>query len=244
MQKISKLYRNTYDVHNIFTKATYVNGEWEYDKEQVTNTLHQTHFNESAIVIGNGIGRLKFDLRHLKRYPYSPPNKKFMVSYGCNALYRDFEPDYLIVTGDAIAKEITKTDYCDNHVVFANSDIIMDYPGKFHIIPQDPNWNAGAIAAYLACFDGHSKVYLLGFDGNDTPTYTNNVYVDTNGYKKTNEDTNDNYWTIALINIMKVYPTVDFVLVNETGKGYMPEALKYTSMRRLSFRQFVLEADI
>lgn len=244
MQKISQLYRNNYTTHNIVTKATYIEGQWQYDKEQVTNTLHQMHFNEKAVVIGNGVGRLKFDLKNLKRYPYTPPNKKMMVTYGCNALYRDFSPDYLVVTGEGIANEISKTNYCDNNIVFANSDVIMDFPGTFHIIPQDPNWNAGAIAAYLACFDGHSRIYLLGFDGNDTPNYSNNVYANTNGYKNFNEDTNDSYWTKSLIEVIKTYPTVDFVLVNETGKGYMPEALKFTSVRRLSFREFVLEADV
>ena len=244
MQKISRLYRNNYDVHNIVTKATYVNGEWQYDNEQITNTLHQMHYNENAVVIGNGVGRLNFDLKILKKQPHSPPTKKFMVTYGCNALYRDFAPDYLVVTGTEIADEIANSDYCNENVAFANSNIIMNHPGQFHIIPQDPNWNAGAIAAYLACFDGHSRIYLLGFDGNDTPGYTNNVYANTNGYKNIDQDTNDSYWTIALINLIKLYPTVDFVLVNETGKGYMPEPLKYTTLRRLSFRQFVLEADI
>ena len=55
---------------------------------------------ERAYIIGNGPSRKGVDLSKL-------PGKTF----GCNALYRDFEPDYLL-SGDAgIIKEICQSDY-------------------------------------------------------------------------------------------------------------------------------------
>ena len=50
-----------------------------------------------SFVLGNGKSRLNFDFNHLKR---------FGKIYGCNALYREFEPDYLIAVDPKMIFEI------------------------------------------------------------------------------------------------------------------------------------------
>ena len=47
---------------------------------------------KTAFIIGNGASRAKFDLTTL-----SPHG----TTYGCNALYRDFYPDWLVSIDDA-----------------------------------------------------------------------------------------------------------------------------------------------
>ena len=42
---------------------------------------------EPAFIIGNGTSRLEFDLMSIKDAG---------TMFGCNALYRDYEPDFLI----------------------------------------------------------------------------------------------------------------------------------------------------
>ena len=61
-----------------------------------------------AYIIGNGPSRKDIDLETLQG-----------KTFGCNALYRDFTPDYLL-SGDAgVIKEICKTDYPkDNWCIF------------------------------------------------------------------------------------------------------------------------------
>jgi hypothetical protein len=73
-----KLFRNNYQGEDIYTAATYTNGSWSYDKEFVPRVLENQKFGGRAVVIGNGTGRLKFDLNHLKK------NK--VQTYGCNAI--------------------------------------------------------------------------------------------------------------------------------------------------------------
>lgn len=237
MQNIKKIYRNTYAGEEILAQAVFRNGQWEYESEFVPKSISNNQFGKQAIVIGNGTDRAGFDLAHLK--------KKKLQTYGCNALYRDFAPDFLVAVGSGIVDEIQQSGYCDTHVVLANTTEILKYPGKFHLIPQDPNWNAGALAAYLACFDGHAQIYLVGFDGNDTPMFNNNVYAGTNGYDDIRFDQKDLFWSLAMVQVFKTYPLVDFVLVNSSGKGYMPDVWKpITNLRRISFRNFVLECDL
>ncbi len=236
MQPVKKLFRNTYTGEDIYSLAAYKEGGWDYEKEYVPNIVNNQRFGQRAVVIGNGLSRRDFDLNILK-------NKKIQ-SYGCNALYRDFEPDFLVAVGRDIAKEIRIQGYAATHIVYSTPDNILNYPGTFHLIPQNPGWNAGALAAYLACFDGHSTVYLLGHDGIDTPGFASNMYADTNGYKEYDKTT-DKFWAIVMGHVFKTYNLVDFVLVSPTGKGYMPaEWNGHTNLRRIDFREFVLECDL
>ena len=136
MQTIKKLFRNTYQGEDIHSLAAYKEGGWDYEKEYVTNVVNNQRFGQRAAVIGNGISRKDFDLAILK-------NKKIQT-YGCNALYRDFVPDFLVAVGKDIAKEIRIQGYAATHVVYSTPDNILNYPGTFHLIPQNPSWNAGA----------------------------------------------------------------------------------------------------
>jgi hypothetical protein len=237
MQVVKRLFRNNYAGEDIYTAATYTNKTWSYDKEFVPRVLENQKFGGRAVVIGNGTSRLKFDLNHLQ-------NKK-VQTYGCNALYRDFETDFLIAVGNNIGNEITQSGYAADHVVYSTTDNIIKHPNTFHLIPQNPSWNAGAIATYLACFDGHATVYLLGHDGLDTPGYYNNVYKNTNAYTVDEDKLTDRFWALSMGHVFKTYNLVDFVLVNETGRGYIPkEWLGHTNLRRINFRELVLECDL
>jgi hypothetical protein len=236
MQTVKRIFRNTYQGEDIHALATYNNGAWVYDTEFVPEIVDNQQFGKKAAIIGNGISRTRFDLKNLKR--------KKIQTYGCNALYRDFAPDFLIAVSSEISKEIKQSGYAAAHVVYSTPDNILKYPGTFHLIPQKPSWNAGALAAYLACFDGHATVYLLGHDGIDTPGNPNNIYCDTQGYTDY-ANTTDKFWALAMGHVFKIYNLVDFVLVNDTGRGYMPvEWSGYTNLRRISFRDFVLECDL
>lgn len=240
MQSIKKLFRNAYTGEDIYSSASYQDRVWEYTTEYVGRTLNFQGFGKTAVVIGNGISRLDFNLSELKKSNV----KKRIQTYGCNALYKDFTPDFLICTRPKIIKEVAQSDYSNTNVVYATGSAILEYPGAFHLIPQDPKWNSGSLATYLACFDGFHKVYLIGFDGNDTPNTVNNVYVDLPSYSST-VDQNDSFMSLTMGQVFKTYPLVDFVLVNSTGRGYMPASwYGHTNLRRISFRDLVLECDL
>ena len=60
---------------------------------------------KECIIIGNGKSREGLDLHLLK-----DPNNR-ITTFGCNALYRDFTPDYLVSGDSTIIKEICKSEY-------------------------------------------------------------------------------------------------------------------------------------
>jgi hypothetical protein len=142
--------------------------------------------------------------------------------------------------------EMVNGGYCDKTIVYGNANMVLDFPGKFYLTPQDPSWDMGAIAAYLACFDGHQQVYLMGFDTySGESNYHMNVYVGTENYPAVDEATSEEFFTKTLQQVMNTYPDVDFVRVVPTKNFYMPEAWKYqVNLRQITFREFVLEVDL
>lgn len=256
METLQQLYRDTYTGEDVKTVGLYINGSWRYQTEFVENLDIQVLHSDRAVVIGNGISRLDFNLKLIlpnrdhtpwgEVGPWQPAvNKKKFKTYGCNAVYRNYRPDFLIATGDKFLDEIVATDYCEDNIVYANKYALPLYENKFHYIPQDPSYNSGAIAAYLAAFDGHKKVYLLGFDGIDNDSDIYNVYANTNAYPSKTELIREDYWVQALDHVMEIYSDTEFIRVAPSNTFRTPELWKYRlNFRTINFRQFVLEADI
>ena len=131
-----------------------------------------------ALVIGNGKSRLQFDLNRLQ---------ELFTTYGCNALYRDFIPDYLVSMDFAMVHEILEskvhyktkfyTQYCDK----AQSRKDKGEPVYWAI--QD-KWigDSGTGALRLACMNKHRNIYMIGFDYTIDNKYTDNVYAGTKNY--------------------------------------------------------------
>lgn len=226
MQKLKQIYRSSYAGESIVTELVLSDNDWNPLTEFVPNSVFNTHVTTQAIAIGNGPSREGFDLSHIARHRGGLLARDKLQSYGCNYLYQEFTPDFLVAVDAEKVKTIAESGYCEDHIVYTNAQYVLDYPGKFYLTPQNPAYDAGSIAAYLACFDGHQKVFLLGFDG----------------YSDASEDV---FWVKTLIAIMETYPTVDFVRVCPTAKSICSIDLqRQINFRQIGFRDFVVEADI
>lgn len=240
-----KKYRAGYTGESIVTERNYTRGVWVDTFETVPNKITNTQISNRAVIIGNGPSRLDFDLT-LTKHPQGLLGATTLQSYGCNALYRDFTPDFLVVSSNEdMVNEIIDNGYCDEHIVYAHPLTMLGHPNKFYLIPHDPYVDCGVTAAYLACFDGHKTVYLLGFDAQDTPGINWNVYAGTNGYAPVNSQVEDFKTAKDFVDLFKLYDDVDFVRVTHHTGVAVPEAWKYClNFRQISFRDFILESDL
>jgi hypothetical protein len=253
MHKIDKILRKDYIGEDVNLVGTLKESAWTYETEFVDNPFKNGPMSNHAVVIGNGTSRLGFDLRYIMDYVNHPVDqtwkkarisKKFFT-YGCNALHRDFAPDFLVVTGDKMIREVATSPYTKDHIAYANNSAVMEWQGRYHVIPQDPPWNSGTVAAYLAVFDGHKKIFLLGFDNNDTTGHNYNVYADTPCYPKLESSVVENFWIESMSVLMTTYPDVEFVRVAPNANFTTPEAWKYfVNFRTIDFNRFALEADL
>jgi hypothetical protein len=247
MQKLKQIYRSSYSGENVVTTLTLEGNEWAPETEFVPNSVFNTHTTTQAIIIGNGESRQGFDLIHIANHKAGLGGADRLQSYGCNALYRDFAPDFLVANGDGIVKEIADSEYTHNHIVYTHGQHLLDYPGKFYLIPQNVPYDAGSIAAYLACFDGHKKVFLLGFDAYDSDEAhtVNNIYKGTDNYLAEDETQNHTFWMKTMTTVMSTYSDVEFVRIMPYDTWQVPSAFaNFLNFRQISFRDFVLEADL
>lgn len=249
MQKVKKLYRREYLGEEVVKDLVYGGGGWAENREFVPNSVINEQISNRAVIIGNGISRLSLDANLftlLANHRAGLLASNAVQTYGCNALYRDFRPDFLVANGPEIIREIASSGYSHNEIVYSTQAAVLDYPGKFYLTPQNPHWDAGAIATYLACFDGHKTVYLLGFDCDcDSGIASYNVYANTPGYLDRDGASTEAFFIKSLKLVMDTYNDVDFVRVMPNSAWQMPEEWRYQlNLRQLSWREFVVEADL
>jgi hypothetical protein len=248
MKTFAQMYRKTYTGEEVVSELTYTNASWSIAKEWIPNAVFNNQISNQAVIIGNGISRKDFNLKILQNHHGGMLGASKLQLYGCNALYRDMTPDFLVVSGlaDGIIKEVANSGYCDNNVVYADAMHVQEYPGKFYLIPQDPGWNSGSMATYLACFDGHTKIYLLGFDCQDTPQFNYNVYAGSNGYQPvTGAQVDSSFLELTMKKVFDTYNQVQFIRVMPTAHASIPESWKYClNFSQIDFRGFAISADL
>jgi len=245
MLKLSKRYRQDYTGEEIIQERKFEEGKWVQVTEHVPNNVINNQISNRAVVFGNGVSRNLFPVDHLLKHKSGLLGADTLQSYACNAFYRDYTPDFLVVADRRIAKEVVDSEFTNDNIVYSRVDISLEFPKKFYLIPHDPYADAGTTAIYLAAFDGHKKIYLLGFDGQDDVRYNNNVYAGTNGYDGLTDVVSENKWNDNQLSVFNTYDDVDFVLVTHYGTDRIPESWKYcTNLRQISHRDFVLETDL
>jgi hypothetical protein len=136
-----------------------------------------------AFVLGNGRSRLEIDSARLK---------DLGVVYGCNAIYRDMMPNYLIAVDSKMVIELVENEIQTQTSVWTNYNKRYQTFKGLHYLSPSKGWSSGPTALWLASVNAMNtdirEIYILGFDykGVDNK-YFNNVYADTKNYKKSQE---------------------------------------------------------
>lgn len=227
MQKLKQIYRSNYAGESIVTELNLNSNEWNPVTEYITNSVFNTYTTKQAIAIGNGSSRDGFDLSLIKNHRGGLLAQDKLQSYACNLVINEgFEPDFLIVTDPLKVQAVVDTNYTEDHIVYTNAQYIVKHPGKFYLIPQNPTYDAGALAAYLACFDGHKKLFLLGYDS----------YFD---------DPENTFYINTLVSVMNTYKETEFIRVCPSAKATCsPQLQSLLNFRQIGLRDFITEADI
>lgn len=183
-----------------------------------------------AFVCGNGVSRQSVNLEVLR------PLGKI---YGCNALYRDFEPDCLVATDRPIAETIQNSGYSARHRFHTRRPLeglgARPVPKKYY------GNSSGPIAMALAALDNHATVYMLGFDmGPTVNAKFNNVYAGTDHYKSLNSaPTYTGNWVRQLVTIAQDFPQTTFIRVCGTATADIAELKKSQNFLHISLEMFL-----
>jgi len=191
----------------------------------------QNHRNDIAFVLGNGKSRLNADLKILKQHG---------IIYGCNALYREFDPDVLIAVDVKMINEIIDAGYHKKNQVWTNPNKGVKTKGNVNFFSPHKGWSSGPTALHFAASKGHKTIYILGFDYAGVNGKFNNVYADTFNYKKSNDSpTYHGNWLSQTEKTIKEFKTIKFVRVVEDG-AFMPDQLGYqhSNLKHITYKEF------
>jgi len=220
-------------------KSQYTKSEWHVIREQrrrekeinrensvlnekvepvVLNKTPLLEHKNTAFVLGNGTSRT----------PINPGDlKEFGKIYGCNALYRTFDPDYLVAVDTKMILEINKSGYQRKNEVWTNPNKAYQKMQGFNYFQPSKGWSSGPTALWLASQHGYETIYILGFDyrGLNDGKKLNNIYADTVNYKKSTDGaTFFGNWLRQTKSVIKEHQKIQYVRVIAPD-NYQPEEL-------------------
>ena len=191
-------HRSDYDGEFILTKTTFTGGRKEQTREWVPNPISNQHISGRAAVLGKDTDKTLFDYRILQNHMGGLLGSKRLQLYGTGECWREMKVDFYV-------------------------NICLDNPGLFYTIPYYPTVDSQALAVYLAAFDGHQEVFLLGYN------------------KDSMRNSGHSEWEVN--QVIRTYRNVKFWLVGV--KSNMPEIWRRNrNVAHMDYRTFISHCDV
>jgi len=200
-----------------------------------------------SFVIANGTSRLQFDLKKLK---------DIGKTYGCNALYRDFAPDYIGCIDSPIFEEMV----ANNAWLFSKMIAKHKYESALKMFPkardhiqsfkdalgEDRHFDTGQTMLDYAARNtkGPGKIFMLGFDlsykidnAKQSTNPMNNIYKGTNSYAPVDAlEKFSGKWIKQMSTIFKENKIIQFYRV---GGEIWPEEWRHIdNVRQMNYEEF------
>ena len=182
---------------------------------------------EVALIIGNGTSRKNVNLRHM----VSLLGNDRPVIYGCNAIYREFQPafdlpDYVVAIDDGAITEIESSDFPSSRVIIPAENDRWE-PAEMHgDKPFRPRSNAGMCAMAEAIRRGAKTLLCIGFDSflQDAEQSVSNLFDGTNNYgPETRASVHDNPNRVMFMAwFARKNLEIDFIFIYPDGMNAVP----------------------
>lgn len=193
--------------------------------------------NKVSFVLGNGTSRKPINPRDLKAHG---------TIYGCNALYREFEPDYLVAVDTKMILEINKAGYQHGHQVWTNPNRAYNNMNGFNFFKPSKGWSSGPTALWLASTHAAPTIYILGFDYQGIDDKINNVYADTPNYKRSHDRaTYHGNWLKQTMITCQKFSEKRYIRVVQEDEPFVPtEFSKLNNLTHVTVEEFKKSFDI
>ena len=191
---------------------------------------------KTAFVLGNGTSRSSIKLPQLKDHG---------VVYGCNALFREWDPDYLVAVETKMILEINKTNYQRTNQVWTNPNRAYNALVGFNYFRPSKGWSSGPTALWLASTHDTQDIYIVGFDYQGNNDKINNIYADTSNYKKsTDKATFHGNWLNQTIITCQKFSQKRYIRVLGDNPFIPKEFLKIENLTHITVEEFKKSFDL
>lgn len=221
-------YRTDYDGEFVVVESKWSGGKKTQSREWIANPIVNQHISGRAACIGSDYDRVAthqnaFDYRRLEKHRGGLLGSKKLQTYGLGPIAMEMRLDFAVDTRRDILEQLIQTGRTTNNVVYTTPRMCLAHPGEFYLVPYNPVLSVEALPLYLACFDGHREVFLLGYN-RDTPA-TNSAWID------------------HVAQVIKAYPSVSFHLIGVASN--MPDDWRsLPNTQTMTYREFISYCDV
>ena len=220
---IEARYRRDYDGEFVITETRIADGRTKQTREWIPNAIENHHISGRAAVIGSRIDQERFKHQRLQRHRGGLLGKKRLQTYGTSDLWQDMAFDFFVTTDRGQAQAMANTGYDTRSTIYTNANICIENPGRFYLVPFIQPIDNLALAVYLAAFDGHQEIFMLGYN------------IDTRGGTAA--------WIADVAEVMSAYAATQFVLVGTESN--MPAVWRQcVNVSVMTHRKFISYCDI
>jgi hypothetical protein len=216
-------YRADYAGEFVILETKWSEGQKVQKREFVPNRIENDHISGRAACIGHDIDQPRFDFTRLQRHRGGLLGSKKLQTYGTGVIAQKMKLDFAIETESDRLENLIQNNYASENIVYSSAKLCMDNPNLFYLIPYNPNLLDMCSAVYLAAFDGHKEIFLLGFN-KDTPV-------------------SKPLWHLEIVSIMNTYAGVRFYLVGEPTNMY-DAWLDCANAQAINYREFISYCDV
>jgi len=220
---ITERYRKDYTGEFVITNSLWAEGKKRVRREWIPNPIENNHISGRAACVGSTADSQYFDFTILQHHKGGLLGSKKLQTYGTGEIAKLMQLDFVIERDGEVLHELINEHAYNKCTIYTSPKWCLEYPGVFYPIPYNPRIIPQVALPYLAAFDGHQEVFLLG--------YHDDAEL---GHKD---------WAGQLNQLMMSYPSTKFVHVSNPTQT--PDIWKNNSnFVQLTHREFVLYCDI
>lgn len=229
---MSERYRTDYDGEFVIISNTIKDGKKYQEREWIDNPIQNQHISGRAAVIGHGASRCttklhgKFNLcNNIEKHKGGHLARKRLQSYGSEGVWEEMKCDFYVEFDIPTLEKLVEIKYTEKTSVYSNARNCINTPGEFYLVPYGERGRSVAVASWMACFDGHKEVYLIGVDGTNASGEVDETSVN------------------QLNRVIAKYPSVKFVHVSD---GISPPNVwkENVNFSQCTYGSFVSNCDI
>jgi len=216
-------YRRDYPGEFVITESRWSGGKKQENREWVENPINNHHLSGRAACLGSLQDISQFDPDILEQHRGGLLGSKKLQNYGTGHVAQYMRLDFAVDQDYNIIKTLVESGYTKTNIVYTTARNCLRNPGEFYLIPNNPHLCTEVLPIYLAAFDGHKEIYMLGYHNNT----------------KAGRDT----WIQEVASLIEAYSGTVFTMVG--NEQNMPaEWMCYANTRNYTYREFISYCDV
>ena len=220
---IKAQYRRDYIGEFVITETRLVDGVKKEQREWIDNPITHERISNRAAIICSRYDERRFQHQRLQRHQGGLLGSKRLQTYATGDIWQDMRLDFYVTNNKKTLTQLVKSAYDTTSVCYSGSAGVLAHPGHFYLVPYTPYLTDLATAIYLASFDGHEEIFLIGYNI-DVPQDDKNTVTD-------------------ILEIMRAYSGTRYVAIGPPA-GQPSVWLELPNFSTMPLREFISHCDI